>query len=55
MNAVLPFAVVPDTARSLIFGTNKVKVPQGALGVFGLDGKIRQTVRGMDRGVRLAS
>ena len=38
-----------DPARSLIFGTNKVKAPQGALAVFGLDGRIRQTVNGIDR------
>jgi len=38
-----------DPARSLIVGTNKVKAPKGALVVFGLDGKIRQTVAGLDR------
>lgn len=38
-----------DPARSLIIGTNKVKAPAGALVVFGLDGKIRQTVAGLDR------
>jgi 3-phytase len=38
-----------DPARSLILGTNKVKAPGGALVVFGLDGKIRQTVAGLDR------
>lgn len=38
-----------DPARSLILGTNKVKAPTGALVVFGLDGKIRQTVAGLDR------
>jgi 3-phytase len=37
----------PD--RSLIIGTNKVKAPTGAVVVFGLDGKIRQTVAGLDR------
>jgi 3-phytase len=36
-------------ARSLIIGTNKVKAPKGALVVFGLDGKTRQTVAGLDR------
>lgn len=38
-----------DPARSLIFGTNKVKAPRGALAVFGLDGKVRQVVGGLDR------
>ncbi|HTM51172.1 MAG TPA: phytase [Bryobacteraceae bacterium] len=38
-----------DTARSLILGTNKVKAPKGALVAFGLDGKTRQTVAGLDR------
>lgn len=38
-----------DPARSLIIGTNKVPAPQGALVVFGLDGKTRQTVAGLDR------
>lgn len=38
-----------DPARSLIIGTNKVKAPSGALVVFGLDGKIRQTIAGLDR------
>ena len=38
-----------DPGRSLIFGTNKVKAPSGALVVFGLDGKIRQMVGELDR------
>ena len=38
-----------DPARSLIVGTNKVAAPAGALVVFGLDGKIRQTISGLDR------
>lgn len=38
-----------DPARSLILGTNKVAVPDGALVVFGLDGRIRQTLGGLDR------
>lgn len=38
-----------DPARSLIIGTNKVKAPDGALLVFGLDGAIRQTISGLDR------
>ena len=35
--------------QSLILGTNKVAAPGGALVVFGLDGKIRQTIDGIDR------
>ena len=35
--------------RSLILGTNKTPAPDGALLVFGLDGKIRQTISGIDR------
>ena len=38
-----------DPSRSLIVGTNKVPAPKGALVVFGLDGKIRQTIDGLDR------
>jgi 3-phytase len=38
-----------DPARSLILGTNKTPAPTGALVVFGLDGKIRQTIVGIDR------
>lgn len=38
-----------DPARSLIIGTNKALAPRGALVVFGLDGKTRQTVSGLDR------
>lgn len=38
-----------DPARSLIVGTNKVAAPAGALVVFGLDGKIRQTISPLDR------
>ena len=38
-----------DPSRSLILGTNKVRAPQGALVVFGLDGKIRQTIDRLDR------
>lgn len=34
---------------SLIVGTNKVKAPDGALLVFGLDGKTRQKISGLDR------
>lgn len=38
-----------DPSRSLIVGTNKVAAPRGALVVFGLDGKIHQTIDGLDR------
>ncbi len=38
-----------DPARSLIFGTNKVAAPAGAVVVFGLDGRTRQTIAGIDR------
>jgi 3-phytase len=38
-----------DPGRSLIVGTNKVLAPNGALVVFGLDGRTRQTVSGIDR------
>jgi 3-phytase len=38
-----------DPARSLLLGTNKSPAPRGALVVFGLDGKTRQTVGGLDR------
>jgi 3-phytase len=38
-----------DPAASLILGTNKSPAPKGALVVFGLDGKTRQTIEGIDR------
>lgn len=38
-----------DPGRSLIFGTNKVKAPKGALVAYGLDGTIRQVFAGLDR------
>src|SRR5512147_2576355 len=38
-----------DPGRSIIVGTNKVPAPNGALVVFGLDGKIRQTIANLDR------
>lgn len=38
-----------DLAQSLIIGTNKVAAPDGALVVFGLDGRTRQVVAGLDR------
>ena len=38
-----------DPEKSLIVATNKVAAPDGALVVFGLDGKTRQTVSNLDR------
>lgn len=38
-----------DPSRSLIIGTDKTAAPAGALFVFGLDGKIRQKISGLDR------
>ncbi len=38
-----------DPARSLILATDKTAAPAGAVFVFGLDGKIRQKVAGLDR------
>lgn len=38
-----------DASRSLILGTNKVAAPAGALLVFGMDGKVRQRIEGLDR------
>lgn len=39
-----------NSAASLIIGTNKVSAKEGgALYVFGLDGKVRQTIPGIDR------
>ena len=38
-----------DPARSVVFATNKVAAPAGALVAFGLDGQIRQTIAGIDR------
>ncbi len=38
-----------DPERSLILGTDKTSAPQGGLYVFGLDGKIRQKITGLDR------
>jgi len=38
-----------DPSKSLIFGTNKVAAPGGAVVVFSLDGRIRQTIPGIDR------
>jgi 3-phytase len=38
-----------DRTRSLILGTNKVAAPGGALYAFGLDGKVRQVVKPLDR------
>jgi 3-phytase len=38
-----------DPARSLFICTNKIPAPSGALVVFGLDGRTRQTIAGLDR------
>jgi len=38
-----------DASRSLVLGTMKVAAPDGALAVFGLDGKLRQLAKGPDR------
>lgn len=38
-----------DAAQSVIVGTNKHAAPTGGLYVFGLDGKIRQSITGLDR------
>ena len=37
-----------DTSKSLVLGTMKVEAPGGALAVFGLDGKLRQLLKGPD-------
>lgn len=38
-----------DASRSLIIATMKVPAPNGGLAVFGLDGKLRQFLKGADR------
>jgi 3-phytase len=38
-----------DPARSLIVGTMKAAAPAGGLAVFGLDGQLRQILKGADR------
>jgi 3-phytase len=38
-----------DASRSLILGTMKVPAPAGGLAVFGVDGKLRQILKGPDR------
>jgi 3-phytase len=38
-----------DASKSLVLGTMKVAAPDGALAVFGLDGTLRQLVKGPDR------
>lgn len=38
-----------DASKSLVLGSMKVAAPDGALAVFGLDGKLRQLVKGPDR------
>jgi 3-phytase len=38
-----------DPGRSLVIGTVKVAAPDGALAVFGVDGRLRQTITGLNR------
>jgi 3-phytase len=38
-----------DPSKSLVLGTMKVAAPDGALAVFGMDGKLRQLLHGPDR------
>jgi 3-phytase len=38
-----------DPAKSIVFGTMKVAAPNGALAIFGTDGKLRQLLKGPDR------
>jgi 3-phytase len=38
-----------DPSKSLLLGTMKVASPDGALAVFGLDGKVRQLLKGPNR------
>src|SRR5262245_2633570 len=38
-----------DPAQSLVLGTMKVAAPDGALAVFGVDGKLRHLLKGPDR------
>lgn len=38
-----------DPARSVVFATNKVAAPAGAVVAYGLDGRLRQTIAGLDR------
>lgn len=38
-----------DPAQSLLLGTNKVKAPNGAIYVFGLDGQVKQRIANIDR------
>jgi 3-phytase len=38
-----------DPSKSLVLGTLKVAAPAGAVAVFGLDGKLRQLLKGVDR------
>ena len=37
-----------DAAKSLVFGTMKVAAPDGALAALGVDGKLRQLLKGPD-------
>jgi 3-phytase len=38
-----------DPSKSLVLGTMKVAAPEGGLAVFGVDGKLRQLLKGADR------
>ena len=38
-----------DASKSLVLGTVKVAAPDGGLAVFGLDGKLKQLIKGPDR------
>src|SRR5688572_9400074 len=38
-----------DPAKSVIIGTMKIAAPAGAVVVHGLDGRLRQTIAGIDR------
>ena len=38
-----------DPSKSLVLGTMKVAAPDGALAVFGVDGKLRHLLKGPDR------
>jgi 3-phytase len=38
-----------DPSKSLLLGTMKVAAPEGALAVFGVDGKLRHLLKGADR------
>jgi 3-phytase len=38
-----------DPVKSIVFGTMKVAAPNGALAIFGTDGRLRQLLKGPDR------